>query len=141
VNRGNTAQKLKVLRAGLQATTLYQDAAPSLDAAVRGDPNPRVSNSVPIQQHLRPEVLLRLDRSALRPTDAILTEVDPPVVILATVEQVEEWITKLEGPTSKSELSAAAHALERAISQRLSGADLSSSQSALAKIKRALGIG
>lgn len=63
------------------------------------------------------------------------------MVIVATVEEVEEWITKLEGPTSKEQLSAAARALERAISQRLSGADLSSSQSALAKIKRALGIG
>lgn len=134
----NVVHKLKVLRAELEAYRTHADQALDLDHAVLGGPSLRGSSWVGVQQFLRPEVLLRLANRQDSPIYATLSSLDPPVVIQANLESVEEQIKALEGPPSKDAISAAIRVLESAVSRRMTGADLSRSQSALAKIRTTL---
>lgn len=145
MSHASTVRKLKILRAELTAYQAYAGASRDLDAAVHGVLDATGSSWVGVQRYLSPELLLRLDRRSGSPIYALVTEVDPPVVVTMTTESIDEWTEslgspnpKLEVQASKGELGAAIRAIQTIHSRALSGRDLSGAKRAMAVILKAL---
>jgi len=131
-------RKLRVLELELSAYRTYADQTHDLDATVRGVPSVSGSSWIQVQQHLRPDILLRLGKQQGNPVYATLVGLPSPVVIPATIKSVQEQIAALEGPPSKSSISEATQLLDSALRQHTTGVDLSKGQRALTVLRTAL---
>jgi len=139
VSREAYERKLKVLRTEIDAIGRSKEV-PDLVDAVHGVGDARGSRWDSVSRFLSPEILLRLDRTQSIPLYATLTEVDPPRWILVNRQAVDKEIEALDTTVSPGTLREAYRVLESAISRSLSGPGLSTTQSALHKVGRALKI-
>lgn len=139
MSREGYERKLKVLRTEIDAIGRSKEV-PDLVDAVHGVGDARGSRWDAVSRYLSPEILLRLDRTQSVPLYATLTEVDPPRWILVNRQAVDKEIEALDTAVSPGTLREAYRVLESAISRSMSGTGLSSTQSALHKVGRALKI-
>lgn len=139
MSRESLRRKLSVLRTELEAIGRSKEA-PDLVDAIHGVGDARGSRWDAVSRYLSPEILLRLDRTQSVPLYATLTEVEPPRWFYVNQQAVDKEIEALGTEVSPGTLREAYRVLESAISRSISGTGLSTTQSALHKVGKALKI-